>query len=306
MNNFAEFMSGWGWVLFSLIAAIFSAVMFLTNQYLKQPGHMLVFWLRVAVVLVLTPVMLHLPFPNDYRFYLAVAGTVLVGTFSDIRSFNVSAKYGGGVTSRVQPLIVWGSFFLWFLFDPQLISKYIDHPFNTAGVLLALGGCVWFSQRLNKCSITKSAMVEMTPALIGYAFTTVLNKYAMDHGHADGAMHGAVFAYMYVQSVIAVIILGPYVMFREKQLGVKAQFWRTRGMVIATLLMTFGWVSHMIFKNYAMAYTANPSYQAALNLTAPVFIAIFYYFKNHKEDADVKSGMGIVLCAVVLALMTVR
>lgn len=142
----------------------------------------------------------------------------------------------------------------------------------------------------------------MLPALVGYAFTTVLNKYAMGHG----TLHSAAIGYMYIQSAIAVCVLGPYVMWKERQLGSKAVFWRQKTMVVASLWMALTWFSHMIFKNYAMAFTPNPSYQAALNLTAPVFIAIFYFFRQHKEEADVASGFGVVACAIILALLTVH
>lgn len=302
MSGFSTFMAGSGWVLFSLVAAVFSAGMYLTNQYLKQPGHVLVFWSRVLVVIVLSPIIPFFDLPTDWRFYAVLVATVFFGTVADMRTFNVSAKYGGGVVSRVQPLVVWGTFFLWFLFDPALLQKYAAHPFNTAGILLALGGCVFFAQRLNKCAITKAAMIEMLPALFGYTMTMVLNKYAMAHGN----LHGAVIGYMYIQSVIAVIVLGPYVAWKEKDLGLKAKNWLTKGMIAAALLMTVSWIGHMIFKNYAMAFTQNPAYQVALNLTTPVFIAAFYFFVKHKEEADVKSGFGVVLCAVLLVLLTVR
>jgi hypothetical protein len=55
-----------------------------------------------------------------------------------------------------------------------------------------------------------------------------------------------------------------------------------------------------------MAFTPNPGYQGAILLISPLFIAIFYHFAKHKEEADVKSGMGIVACAILLALATVH
>ena len=77
-------------------------------------------------------------------------------------------------------------------------------------------------------------------------------------------------------------------------------------MLAAVLLGGFSWICHMIYKNYSMAFVPNPSYQAAILLTAPVFIAAFYHLTKHKEEADVKSGMGIVACALLLALLTVN
>ena len=62
----------------------------------------------------------------------------------------------------------------------------------------------------------------------------------------------------------------------------------------------------MVFKNYAMVYVPNPAYQAAIGLTAPLFVALFYLLVKHREEGDVKNGMGVVACAVLLALATVR
>ncbi len=301
MNGFQEFMAGWGWVLFAVIAAVFAGGFYLINQYLRQPGHLLVFWMRVLAVLFMTPFVARMRLPDDPKFYLAVLATVFVGTFSDIRSFNASAQYGGGVVARVQPLTVWGTFLLWLAVDPSLIGQYADHPFNAAFILLALGGCVYFSMRLNKCQITRSAFFYMAPALAGYTVTNALNKYAMMHGPLEGAVYG----YMYAQSVIAVVAIGIYALLHESRRK-SAQTWATPNMFAAALLATLTWICHMIYKNYSMAFTPNPGYQGAIILISPVFIAVFYHFVGHREEADVKSGMGIVACAILLALATVH
>ena len=301
MSDFQEFMAGWGWILFSFIAAVFAGGFYLINQYLRQPGHLLVFWMRVLVVIFMSPFIAHMRLPEDPKFYLTVLITVFVGTFSDIRSFNASAQYGGGVVARVQPLTVWGTFLLWLCFDPSLIGEYVDHPVNACFILLALSGCVFFSMRLNRCKVTRSAFIYMLPALIGYTFTNALNKYAM----MKGPLEGAVYGYMYAQSIIAVIAIGIYSLQHEARKK-DPKPWARANMFAAALLAALTWICHMIYKNYSMAFTPNPGYQGAIILTAPVFIAVFYHFARHKEEADVKSGMGIVACAVLLALATVH
>jgi hypothetical protein len=137
------------------------------------------------------------------------------------------------------------------------------------------------------------------PALAAYAVTAVLNKYAM----GLGSLAGAVYGYMYVQSVTAVLLMGGYSFYREHR--APSPFWRKRQIIYAAAVLSFGWVCHMIAKNYAMAFVPNPSYQGAIALTAPLFIAFFYKWKKHKEEADVTSGMGIVFCVIALVLLTV-
>ena len=301
MTQFESFMSGWGWAVFCLVSAFFSAGVSLINQYMKQPGHFLVFWSRVWVVLVLAPLIAQMTMPTDPLFYGAVLLTALLGVTADIRTFNVAARYGGGVVLRVQPLIVFLSFFLWFFFDPHMLGKYIAHPFNTAGILVALLGCAYFSARLRKCHISRAAFTEMLPVRVCYSLTTVLGKYAMTHGPLTGAVYG----YMFAQSAIGAAMIGGYSIWLEGKPLPAPVVWRTKKMLIASLLAGFGWILSMTFKNYAMAFIPNPSYQAAINQTSPVFVAIFYWLVKHKEEADVASGMGVVASATLLALMAV-
>jgi hypothetical protein len=299
--GFHEFMTGWGWVLASVVAAVFSAGFFLVNQYMKQPGHLLVFWMRVIVVVAMSPLMLYVELPTDPRFYAAVILTVFAGTFADVRTFNAAAKFGGGVVSRVQPVTVWCAFLLWFFFDPGLLARYAAHPANTAIILAALLGCVYFASHMNKCEVTRAALIYTAPALAGYTVTTVLNKYAMDHGPLEGAVYG----YMYIQSFTAVLVTGVYSLV--KGIGPSTTVsWVNKKMLTAVLLAAAAWTCHMIFKNYAMAFTPNPSYQAAINLSTPLFILFFYALARHKEEARVLPGLGIVACAIVLALAAAR
>lgn len=295
------FMQGWGWVLFALLAAFFSSGMYLVNQYLKQPGYLLVFWMRFVVVVAMWPFMKTLVLPTDPVFYGTVVVTALAATFGDLRTFNASARFGGGVASRVYPATVWIAFFLWFFFDPALLSKYAQHPLNTAGVLAALGGCVYFAMRINRCAVTRQALFYMAPALLCYATTVVLNKFAMSRGSLDSV----VYSYMYFQSVFSIVITGGYAIWRRKK-DPQAGGWAKREMLAAALIAAFAWICAMIYKNYAMSFTPNPSYVAALGLTVPVFIAVFYRIAGHREEADVKSGMGIVASAALLALMAVK
>lgn len=308
MNGFTAFMTHGGWAVFTVIGAVFSAGFYLVNQYLKQPGHHLVFWMRVLIVLFMSPFIKHVTLPDNWAFYAAVALTVLAGTFADIRTFNVCAQYGGGVVSRVQPMTVVGTFLVWFLFKPHLLAAYAQAPLNTACIVLALGGCVYFAMRLNRCPVTRAVLIAMAPAIAGYTLSTVLNKFAMEHGQLEGA----VFGYMYVQSFLAVFFIGGYCLWherREKRARASVQppsSWASKQLAVAALLAALVWICLMIYRNYAMAFTPNPSYVAALNLITPVYIALFYRLAKVKEEADVVSGMGVVACAVLLALFAIK
>lgn len=311
--GFDTFMNAQGWAWFSLISAVFSGGFYLVNQYWRMPGDLLVFTMRIMIVALMTPFVAQLAWPQDPRFYATVLATVIVGTSSDVRTFNASAKFGAGMVSRLMPVTVLIAFFLWFFIRPELLFEYLAKPWLTLGILVSLGGCVYFSMRLNRCEVSRSAMAFMAPALAGYTITTVLNKYAMDFGAVEGGFSGVVFGYMYIQSLLALVLVGPYVLWTRRnkpQLLVQTvpvvapPALQLRPLLAASLAAALVWISHMVFKNYAMAYSESPSYQAAINLTAPVMIAIVYRMVGHREETDVKAGMGIVAAALLLVLVT--
>ena len=299
MTTFANFMTDGGWAVSSLVCVVFTSITLLMNQHFKIPGHILVFFLRLITVILMTPFMFYIPWPETPIFYIVVISTALFGAFSDIRLFNVSAKYGAGVTARTLPLVIFLSFILWFFFDPELFVEYSKNPINTIGIVSSLLGCVYFSSQLKKCNISRAAFIAMLPVIIGYTINTSLNKFSMQQGDYTGV----VFGYMYLQSVAAIFFIGGYALWREKKL--KTPNLCKKKVLLATTTLSILWILGMTFQNYAMIFVPSPSYQIAILQLAPVLIAIFYYFVKHKEEADVKSGFGVVACAILLVLAAI-
>jgi hypothetical protein len=299
MTAFESFMTSGGWALFAACSAVFAGGVLLVNQFMKLPGQFLVLWSRIVTVAVMLPFIGAINWPGDWKFYAAVALTAVFAGIGDIRTYDVASKHGGGVVARLVPLSVWGAFLLWFVFDPGLLLTYAAKPFNTGVILVALGGCVFFAQRQNKCDISRAALKDMLPAIGCYVMTVVLNKYSMSLGEITGA----VFGYITLQSFFVALFLGGQIALKGKKPPAE---WLSKKMLLAAAMLTALWIAAMAFKNYTMPFVPSPSYPAAIGLTSPVFIALFYRLIGHKEKGDVKSGMGIVACAVLLALATVR
>jgi len=292
-------MSHGGWAVFSLIGTVSGATYMLINQYIKQPGHMLVFMLRLIIVILMTPFMFSLPWPTSPVFYIVVTLTALFASLADVRLLNVIAKYGAGVTARTLPLVIFLSFLLWFVFDPNLLVEYITHPLNTLGIIASLLGVIYFSARLKKCEITKAAFIAMIPTMLGYTANTALNKFSMQMG----AYSGVVFGYMYIQSIASVFLIGGYALYREKK-SPSINLCKKR-LFLGSSALALLWMMGMTLQNYSMIFIPNPAYQIAIGQLSPILIAIFYYFIKHKETADVRSGMGVVACAILLVLIAV-
>ncbi len=301
MTLFFEFFTtGAGWVFAALILSFLGAVAVLINQYLKFPGNILVFWSRVIIVITMTPLMYFIEWPSNPLFYAAVAATGVGAGFADVRLYNVVAKHGGGVVARSLPFVIFMTFPLWFLFDHELFIKYVDQPFTTLGIIIVLLGVGFFASNLKKCDVSSVAVKALMPSLVAYAVIDLLSKYAMQLGSPEGV----VFCYLYIQSVVVIPIIGGH-LFANQEKFEKIFIYDSKKVIGAAALLAFLWISAMIFKNTAMISVPNPAYLSAMTQLSPVLISIFYYITKHKEEGDVASGFGIVVCAILLSLLVI-
>lgn len=280
------------------------AGIFLLNQYFRLPGHVLTLVSRSIVIVGLAPIALYAGLPDSPVFYIAVSVTGAFAAYGDIRIFNLCARYGGGVVSRLLPLIIWVAFMLWLVLRPETMQEYTDRPLRALGIMAALGGCAWFSFTLQKCPVSRAAFIALVPVILMFGTNQVLAKIAMD----NSGLHSGVFAYLLWQSALVVVLVS------IARLAVPGWF-RASGetraprvardkILLAGCLMAFFWSMQMVLKNYAFTFAPNPSYVAALNETAPVWVMLFYIVIRHREDGNILSGLGIMASAIALSLLT--
>lgn len=309
------------WVPPAFFASVMLAGIFLLNQYYKLPGEKLVLWSRGFVILALAPVMYGLRLPVDPVFYCAVGVTAIFAAIGDARCFDVCAKYGGGVVTRLQALTIWVSFFLWLIVNPAIIAEYLARPLWSLGVLAALSACFYFAVSLRKCPVSRAAFVAILPVVTLYGANMVLAKIAMTHSD----LHSGVFGYALIQSILVVAFIHAGRMFRALRRtanpasvssapAVAAETAETppdpaparKLLLTGALAMAVVWLSQVSLKNYAFTFSPNPAYVAAVLELSPVWALLFYRFTGHKEEADIKAGLGIMASAVVLSLLTIR
>ncbi len=309
------------WIPPAFFASVMLAGIFLLNQYYKLPGEKLVLWSRGFVILALAPVMYGLSLPGDPVFYLAVCVTAVFAAIGDARCFDVCAKYGGGVVSRLQALTIWVSFFLWMIVNPSIIAEYLARPFWSLGILAALSACFYFAVSLRKCDVSRAAFVAILPVVTLYGANMVLAKIAMAHS----GLHSGVFGYALVQSILVIAFIHAGRLFRALRKTANPASVSSAPDVVAetvdtplapaparkllltgALVMAAVWLSQVSLKNYAFTFSANPAYVAAVLELSPVWVLLCYRFTGHKEEADIKAGLGIMASAVVLSLLTIR
>lgn len=290
------------WAYLALISAVMHAAAYVVNEHFKLPGQQLVFWNKLVLGCLALPVMLFKTgLPSDLLFYVATFATVPMVVFADGRAWEVAAKQGGGVLSRTMPLMLVFTFLIWLVVKPSTLAGYMDDPANSLGIIAALGGVAFFASRLRKCAVSAGALKLLLPAMLLYAVTQVLNKTAMD---SSGLSEG-VFAYICLQA-FAVAGASFFVQRRNGRNGkgpeLKTLF--SHNGLKAGLMTGLAALLAMMSKNYGFALVDNPAYVVAMLQSTPVFVTLYYLARKRREQADVKSGFGVVACCAALAVLT--
>lgn len=285
------------WAFLSLIATICIAAVKLTNQYMQVNGLDLAVVNKAMLAVFSLPFVLIYGLPDTPLFYLFVFLTIPICLYMDAKVFDIAAKYGGGVLTRVEPLYVPLVFIVWLVLSPGLFVEYLQRPLLLFAIISSIAGCVVFSMKMKKCAVSHAALTEMLPILFMMAAVAILNKLAMDYS----PLHRGVFAYIFLQSLMMSGAGYGWIVLKQKR---TLRSLHMPILIKAAFLVAFATLIHLIAKNYAFSLVADPTFPSIIMLTAPFFVLLFYKLTGHKEKASIWPGLGIVVCALLLTVAT--
>ncbi len=290
-------MSEYLWAIYALIATLSGAAMFLTSEYFKQGGIGFLTIIRILTALYMVPFILVHPWPEDPRFYIGIGIAILCVPYMDILFFRLSVKHGAGLLSRLNPLVTITVFFTWLILDPELVRDYINTPFKTLGILGCLTLIAVSAAFLRQCSVTKEGFRDILPALLLSVVCAVSIKYGFDHADHYSATYVNLF-------LLSVLIIPLYFGIRMVDKQVAKEFVLTKKTYIAAAVASVFSALLIVFYNMSVDLVENPSYVNAISLTSSFWILLLYKAVGREETARVLPGLGIVIAAIALILIT--
>jgi hypothetical protein len=287
------------WVISSVVASIGLALMSLFNEYFRLNPIHLVFWLRIFVCAALIPVIAQLSPPLSLAFYIATLISVFCFSYFDFIFYSQAIKSGAGMITRFEGLVVGVTFFLWLIIEPSVVASYFENPVRGAGILASLAGSIYFALRMKGCSITVHALKEMGPALILSGIGVTCGKIAMDNSD----FHSGVWYYAFIQSFLSLLlyisVLHSPPLSRYFKISGR-RYSSERRILLGAIGLSIIWFMNVIFKYYAIAEVENPAYVTIIGLTSPFWVLLVYFLVGRSESANVKAGLGLVICAIML------
>lgn len=285
------------WVGLSIGSAITAAIMPIMHERIRAERLSMLFWLRVVMFLVSLPILCVIGWPTNPAFYLTTFITAFIWAYADLSSFRATEEFGAGAITRLIPLNVIVTFFMWVGLNPQLLNQYIDSPLHGMGVIACIAGAVFFAMRLQRNTVSREALRALGPVILMSGMGVVFAKIALD----SAPVHSGVFGYMVVQAFFMVLIYGALEAVWQP---VPRAVFTGRVAIQTGLLMGINAIAHLIFKSYAYTMVDNPAYVSVVILTTPLWVLLYYKLVKHQDVGDVKSGLAVVACAAALIYMT--
>jgi hypothetical protein len=295
-SNFLNFMSLPLWAFFGIAAAILSSCMMLLQEHFRVNGYTLAFWNKTATLMIAFPFMLMHAWPTDPLFYVFIALTAVLYSISDVVFFTSIPKSSAGAVARVVPIASVLGFLLWFVINPSLFVKYVQHPVISLLIFTTLCLFAVFAFRLKKCEFTMQTLRFVWFVIFAATVGPMLSKLMMFHATREQA----VFIGVSIQSIMMMSLMMLFIIIR-KPVPVSDLFVRDtwqKGLIVGA---TGG--AGVLLKYVSFYYVDNPAYVPAIMALDSVMILLFYKATGRKIEGDIFAGLGIVFCAAALIIL---
>jgi hypothetical protein len=285
------------WWVFAFLSSIVTAGVYLAGQYLALSPLTKTFWRGLIPLCALSPILLFIDIPTNPLFYIATIASALIVTYTDTKNFEASNRFGAGITARMKPFVIWLVFLVWFIWDAPTRQALLNAPIELIGIIAMLLVGATSAFYMNRCAVSRQALIFFLPLIALATCVDLLNKTAMD---TSGLLSG-IIAYAWLQ---ALIITALSVGTLSKRPDFTLRLMLAPNALKAGLIIGALFIVANLTKNAAMSFTANPSYVTAIIFTNPFWISLYYKCIRHKEIANIWAGYGLVGSALGLILIT--
>lgn len=284
------------WVWFSTGSALAAAIMPIMHEKIQAERLSMMFWLRIVMLVIALPVLCFVGWPGSPVFYVATFITAFIWAYADLSSFRATEEFGAGAITRMIPMNVLVTFFMWLALSPDTLDGYLSNPMQGLGIFISLCGAVFFAMRLQRGPISRESLRVLGPVILMSGMGVVYAKIALDHATTP-TIHSGVFGYMVVQAFFMILIFGALELAGRP---VPRAVFTGRVAMTSGFLMGINSVVHLMFKSYAYMMVENPAYVSAVILTTPLWVLLYYRLVKKQNVGDIKAGFMVVICAAAM------
>ena len=284
------------WAVLGLAAALISTAIPLIQEKWKAEGFAVAFIVKLVCALLVLPFALSEGFPENPKFYLAVALTSVLWSISDVIYFRAVPIAGAGVVSRLLPSAVLLSFLLWFFFDPALLIQYLNSPVQAGLIAGVISLSAFFAMQIKKCAVSWQGLRLVWFVIFAACVGPLIEK--MTLGQAPSSQ--GPYALVFVQASFMLLFWCAYFLIR------RPIHLRT---LISPLSLKTGFLIGccsalaLTLRFRALQDAEHPAYLSVLLFTDALWIVAIHRLMGRRDNSNIWAGLGIVFCAIALVIL---
>lgn len=287
------------WILYALFAVICAVATPLLQRRSTVNTLAMLFWLRIITVIVLAPVAYFIGLPTDPIFYLVITVFGIFVTYTDFLFFNFTRHNNPAIAARLLKPMVIVTFLLWFLFDPALLQRYLDHPGRAILIISLLTAAVILATQLKQCTVTRSAFIKLWPVLCSASIYPIISKYILI---GVDPWVGAVGVYLITAVVVLITLTIVQMITRKIPPGLLWSGATIRaGAIIAIPSLLGGLALVMAFQA-----STHPAYVSVLMMIVPVVLSLVGRMLGDPDSGNRRAGFGLIVIAALIIYLQIR
>lgn len=287
------------WFVLALASSLFSALGMYMHQRMGGSNAATAVWLKIIALMVAVPVLAEVGLPQNPVFYLFTAGAAAIWCYNDLVYFEAVKNHGAALLARLGPLGIILGFVAWFIVNPELLQKYIADMPRFIGVSVALILTVISAACLKHCQFSAQALKTIWPIIIAAAIGIILLKMAVDYAPDNQGVFG------YVGFEAGMMLIFYTVYFSLNRRSALTEIFSPHGLksggIVGLLL-----VAAVITRTYAHKNVDHPAFVSAIGMLDVIWLIFLTKISGWKDDSNKIAGLGIVLAALMIALLKIK
>ncbi len=287
------------WIPYALFAVMCAVATPLLQRRSKVDTLAMLFWLRVITVVTLARVAYIIGLPTSPLFYITIIIFGVLVTYTDFLFFHFTRHNNPAIAVRLLKPTVIITFLLWFVFDPALLHRYIDHPIRAIIIVMLLIAAVILASRLKQRTVTRSAFIQLWPVLCSASIYPIVSKYILI---GVDPWVGAV-GVSFITSVVVLVAL-IIVQITTDKIPTSALL-STDTMKASALITTPSLLGGLALV-MAFQAAAHPAYVSVIMMVVPVILSIVGRMLGDPDSGNRRAGFGLLLIAALIVVLQIR
>lgn len=287
------------WLILALASSVLSALGMYLHQRIGGTNVATAVWLKIISVMIAVPVLMETGLPQNPLFYAFTAAAAIIWCFNDLIYFEAVKNHGAALLARLGPLGIILGFVAWFFIHPELLQKYMNDLPRFTGVTGALILTVISAAFLKRCQFSAAALKTIWPIIIAAALGIILLKLAVDYAPENQG----VFGYLGFEAAMMLIFYAGY--FTIKRRSAFREIFSTQGLKRGCIV-GLALVAAVITRTYAHKNVDHPAFVSAIGMLDVIWLMLLTRLSGWKDHSNKWAGLGIVVAALMIALLRIK